>query len=130
MPGRTAHLDDATISEVVHHHGAIGLNFIDTFVSYKNPADKVTVTDPVEEIVYVKQHYGIDYVALGPDFIPSSDQRDTCAQGIERMADLRNVAIEMVHRGFSEDEIKKVLGGNLLNLYRRVWNQSACREAN
>ena len=97
--GRTAILDDATIGMVVQHHGVIALNFLEPFVSTKShlKGDDVTVSDLVDEIDYIQDHCGIEYVALGPDYIPWT-KNFRIVRGLRDMTEIKNVAREMVTR--------------------------------
>jgi microsomal dipeptidase-like Zn-dependent dipeptidase len=121
-PGGTAMLDDDTIHEVVRRHGVIALHFMGFFVCWKcSSGEDATVANLVDEIEYFKRTVGIDYVALGPDYIPSKGPRGW-VRGVRDMTELKNVAREMVIRGcFSDLDIQKVLGLNLLRLYGSVW---------
>jgi microsomal dipeptidase-like Zn-dependent dipeptidase len=128
-PGGSMMLDEAAICDVVRRHGVIALHFMDRFVSWRHwsaqPRVDATVADLVDEIDYIKQKFGIDYVALGPDYIPWEDNDHKWVRGLRDMTELKNVAREMVIRGgFSDQDIQKVLGLNLLQLYESVWKTS------
>ena len=41
------------------------------------------------------------------------------------MSLLPNVAREMVRHGFTDEEISKVLGGNLIRVFEKTWKQEA-----
>ena len=41
------------------------------------------------------------------------------------MSLLPNVAREMVRRGFTDEEISKVLGGNLIRVFEKTWKDGA-----
>jgi membrane dipeptidase len=125
-PGGTTVLDDETIHEVVRRHGVIALHFMDFIVSWKRHSEgsDVTVATLVDEIDYIKTRFGIDYVSLGPDYFPWKGQKRSWVRGARDMTELKNVAIEMVIRGYSDSDIQKVLGLNLLGLYSSVWKSS------
>jgi membrane dipeptidase len=119
-PGSTFYLDDDTIHTVVQRKGVVALHFMSKFVCYRCKADDVTVSNLVDEIDYFKRNNWIDYVALGPDYLPQPG--NTWARGIRTISELRrSIVIEMILRGYSDEDIKKVLGLNLLRLYERVW---------
>jgi membrane dipeptidase len=66
----------------------------------------------------IRQVAGIDYVGLGPDYSPMHGWR--WVEGAERFAGMPNVAREMVRRGYTDTEIRKVLGLNLMRVYGKV----------
>src|SRR5436305_9347428 len=47
---------------------------------------------------------------------------DNCYSWIVPVTDLGDITLGLVRRGYTDEEIRKVLGQNLLDLYRRVWN--------
>jgi membrane dipeptidase len=71
-----------------------------------------TVSDIVDHIDYVKNLIGIDHVALGSDF----DGVHSLPRGMENAARLPFITYEMMRRGYSDDEVRKVLGGNTLRV--------------
>jgi len=114
-------LDDDTITKIVARHGVVALHFAGFFVCYRCArGDSATVEHLVDEIDYFKRNNAIDNVALGPDYIPWRGTRPWIA-GVRDMTELRNVAVEMVLRGYTEPEVRKVLGDNLLQLYSKTW---------
>lgn len=64
----------------------------------------------VDHIDHIKQVAGIDYVGIGSDF----DGVPFLPAGMNGAEDLALVTYEMLRRGYTENEIKKVLGENLL----------------
>ena len=47
-----------------------------------------------------------------------------CTKGIGGLANFPNITEHMLRRGFHEDEIKKILGGNWLRVFRETWPNS------
>ena len=43
-------------------------------------------------------------------------------EGLEDISKVKNVSRGLVARGYLDEDILKILGGNLLELYRKVWN--------
>ena len=82
----------------------------------ENPLSSATVKDVANQIDHIKNLVGIDYVGLGSDF---NGVGGLLPVGLEDVSKYPNLVYELLVRGYSDEEIKKVLGGNLL----RVWKQ-------
>ncbi len=82
----------------------------------ENPLPSATVKDVANQIDHVKNLVGIDYVGLGSDF---NGVGGLLPVGLEDVSKYPNLVYELLVRGYSDEEIKKVLGTNLL----RVWKQ-------
>lgn len=77
---------------------------------------KVDVSLVVDHIDYVVNLVGVDYVGLGSDF----DGVTFLSSGLEDCSKLPEITKELVRRGYSEDDIKKILGGNFMRVFREV----------
>lgn len=75
-----------------------------------NPIYMPTYARIVDHIDHIKKIAGIDHVGLGSDF----DGVPMLPTGMNGAEDLVLVTYEMLRRGYSETDIKKVLGENLL----------------
>jgi microsomal dipeptidase-like Zn-dependent dipeptidase len=73
------------------------------------------VTTFVDHIGYIVGRIGIDHVGIGTDFDGGGG-----IPGFNDASEAMNVTVEMVRRGYSEEEIKKIWGGNLLRVWREV----------
>jgi membrane dipeptidase len=71
----------------------------------------------IDHIDHVAKVAGIDHVGLGSDFDGVSGQTP---QGIESAADLPRITEALLQRGYTAEQIHKVLGGNLLRVLRDV----------
>ncbi len=78
-----------------------------------------TVADCVDHIDYVKNLVGIDYVGIGSDF-DGGGGLDGCAD----VSEFPNITAEMLKRGYTEDEIRKVWGGNFFRVFSEVEKQA------
>jgi len=119
--GGTDHLDDETIRQIASNGGVLCLHFYQGYIRPPSGRARSTVEDLVNHVDHIKKLVGMDHVALGVDFFP--EKGAPWVQGLEKMQEMPNVAREMVRRGFSDDEIQKVLGQNLLRVYREVWKR-------
>ncbi len=72
----------------------------------------------MDQFVHAIQVAGIDHVGIGADFdgIPL----DGSPQGMEDVSKLPNITLELMKRGYSDADIKKVLGENLLRVMSEV----------
>jgi membrane dipeptidase len=71
----------------------------------------------LDEIDYLVAAIGVDHVGIGTDFF-GFDQAPTGFQSIE---DMPNVTLGLLQRGYSPDDVKKILGGNFLRVFDQVW---------
>jgi membrane dipeptidase len=88
-------------------------------LSEKYPKVLPTVADCVDHIDYVKNLVGIDYVGIGSDF-DGGGGVDGCAD----VSQFPNITAEMLKRGFTEEEISKVWGGNFFRVFSEVEKQA------
>ena len=106
-----------------------------------------TLSDYVDAIDDLVERVGIDHVGIGTDFTQDQSrdffrwllsrqgtqpQEERLAQfpdpvvhptGMETPDKLSNVAGELLNRGYRHEDITKILGGNWLRLFRRVWGE-------
>lgn len=75
-----------------------------------------TVTTVADHIDYVRKLVGIDYVGMGADY----DGIDTAPKGLEDVTKISNLTKELLARGYSEQDVRKVLGENFLRVFKRV----------
>ncbi len=78
------------------------------------PAPSYTViADHIDHAVKIG---GVDHVGLGSDF----DGIDSAPKGMEDVSKIPDLVRELARRGYSEQDLKKILGGNLLRVMREV----------
>ena len=71
----------------------------------------------IDHIDHIAKVAGIDHVGLGSDFDGVSG---ATPQGIDSAADLPKITQALLDRGYSADDIRKILGGNLLRVFREA----------
>ena len=98
-------LSDAEIRGVAKTGGVIGIGYWDAAICGTEP-EKVAAA-----IAHVRDLVGIDHVGLGSDFDGAVTTGFDTAQ-------LVFVTQALVDRGFTPEEIRKVMGGNVLRLLR------------
>jgi membrane dipeptidase len=77
---------------------------------------KLTVDGWVAVVDRAIQMVGEDHVALGTDF----DGGPTPPRGMRDVSDLPMITDAMLRRGYSDERIRKFLGGNLLRVFRQI----------
>ena len=93
-----------------------GLNAAIRTLNDANPFYVVPYTRIVDHIDHIKQVAGIDHVGIGSDF----DGIPYLPEGMHGAEDLVLVTYEMLRRGYTESEIRKVLGENFLRAMSQV----------
>jgi len=96
-------LDDYAAKEYQHEVGAAQKAF-------------ATVDDVAAHIDHAVKIAGIDHVGIGSDF----DGISAPPQGLEDVSKMPAVVAALLKRGYSETDIKKILGGNTLRVIRAV----------
>lgn len=98
--------------------GIVNINFYWRFLGEKE--DEVDVKTIADHIDYVVDLVGVDYVGLGSDFDGASMPKD-----IASVRDLPKLTEELIRRGYSREDIEKILGKNNLRLLKEVEEKSS-----
>lgn len=87
---------------------------------------KLEATDPlppspplsvlIDHIDHIARVAGIDHVGLGSDF----DGVPSLPEGMKDVSELPNITYELLRRGYSEKDIRKVLGENFLRVFAQA----------
>ena len=127
-------LTDDQIRAIADQDGVISVCFFPDFLQGDPPGAE----DVVEQMAYVGELVGIEHVGLGFDyfdFLPADEARarlrkaatmpeyipyPNYAKGLEGIEKLPHITEVMVQRGFSPDDIRAVLGGNLIRTWSRI----------
>ena len=86
----------------------------------KAAADRIPrppLSDLIDHIDHIAKVAGIDHVGLGSDFDGVSGQ---LPEGIDSPADLPKITAALMARGYSAEDCRKILGGNLLRVFKEV----------
>jgi membrane dipeptidase len=93
--------------------GVLAINFYPPFL---NLTDEATIEDVVNHITYASEIMGVEHVGLGSDF----DGIETVPTGLENIEYLPRLIDTLENKGFSSEEIAKIMGNNIIGLLKRV----------
>ena len=78
-----------------------------------NPLPPLPISKLIDHIDHIAKVAGIDHVGLGADFDGSNDM----PEGAQDVSMLPNITYELLKRGYSEQDIRKILGENFLRVF-------------
>lgn len=104
-------LSDQQIKSLAAKGGVVGITFVPEFVG----GDKASIDEVLNHIDHAVAVGGIDCVGFGSDF----DGTDTLA-GIEDCTRWPLLTRRLIERGYNEEEIQKILGGNFMRVIGQV----------
>ena len=78
--------------------------------------NQATIEDAVAHIDHVVKLVGVDHVGIGSDW----DGISTVPAGLEDVSKMPALTARLLQRGYSENDVKKILGGNFLRVMRQV----------
>ena len=84
-------------------------------VDDKFPQQLANVSDVVDHIDHLVKIAGINHVGIGTDFDGGGG-----VEGCKDVSEMGNITLEMVKRGYSKKDIKKIWGGNLMRVMKDV----------
>jgi len=85
--------------------------------SYMDRISRPPLSMLIDHIDHIAKVAGIDHVGLGSDFDGVSGQ---LPEGLDSPADLPKITQALLDRGYSAEDCRKILGGNLLRVFREV----------
>jgi len=117
LTDNSRNLSDELLLRIRDNGGVAHVTAFDAYVSDTEPA---TVADLVDHVDYMVDLIGIEHVGISSDFDGGG--------GIEGWSDASetfNVTLELVRRGYSEEEIEMLWSGNLLRVLDEVQSVAA-----
>ncbi|HYF39994.1 MAG TPA: dipeptidase [Gemmatimonadales bacterium] len=79
-----------------------------------HPQPRATLAQVADHIEHVRKVAGVDHVGIGSDF----DGIDTVPEGLEDVSRFPYLFAELIRRGWNDNDLKKLAGGNLLRAFR------------
>ncbi len=107
-------MDDETLLALKDNGGVIQIVALGRYVK-SDGSSPATVQDFVDHIDHAVGLIGIDHVGISSDFDGGGG-----IAGWNDASETFNVTLELVRRGYTEEQIRKLWGGNLL----RVWREA------
>jgi membrane dipeptidase len=130
-------LTDEQIKALAKKGGMIGLSCNSAMSSKEN--DKPTAKDLIKHVDHICKLVGIDHVGLGPDIIEPHNfltkqgwlegvfyvvRESHSVENVNSPAEMpqfmESFTEGLIQHGYKEEEIKKILGGNWLRVYKQV----------
>jgi membrane dipeptidase len=84
----------------------------------QNPEPRGTVADVADHVDHIRQVAGIDHVGIGSDFY--NDGSKSMVVGLENPSKYPSLFAELLRRGYSDEDLKKIAGRNLLRAMREM----------
>ncbi|MBN1989993.1 MAG: dipeptidase [Bacteroidales bacterium] len=84
-------------------------------INEKYPSKLATVSDVVDHIDHMVKVAGIDHVGIGTDFDGGGG-----VDGCRDASEMKNITVELLRRGYSEKDIRKIWGENFLRVFRKA----------
>lgn len=119
---------DEILAQLPKNGGIVMVTFVPSFSSQAvadynkkddafkkaNAAPRATVADVANHIDHIKKIAGIDHIGLGGDF----DGIEDVVLGLEDTSKYPNLIVELLKRGYTDGEIKKITSENILRVLR------------
>ncbi len=86
----------------------------------QNPAPVATLETVVDHIDYIRDRIGVDYIGIGGDY----DGIPLLPEGLKDVSTYPDLFAELLYRGYSDEDLKKIAGLNALRVMREVEQES------
>ena len=110
-------LSDEQLRALAKNGGVIQLCLLDAYIN--KDRKNACLDDAVRHIDHIVQVAGIDYVGIGSDFDGGGGLVD--CKGSD---DLIKITVKLMEKGYSEEDIAKIWGGNFLRVLNAVQQQA------
>jgi len=120
---------DDVLRRLPQNGGVVMVTFVPSFVNAeaarwsslppdqrKGSEPRATMEDVIRHIEHIRRVAGVDHVGIGGDF----DGITTVVQGLEDVSTYPALFAELARRGWSEEDLAKLAGGNVLRAWREA----------
>ena len=121
---------DAILQQLAKNGGVICVTFVPGFVSpkvnawnalskedqAKQPMPQASIADVADHIDHIRKVAGIDHIGIGSDF----DGITQTIPGLDDVSKYPALTAELLKRGYSDGDVKKILGQNILRVFREA----------
>jgi membrane dipeptidase len=108
-------LTDGQLRALAEKGAVVGVTFVPAFVSER--AEDASLERLLDHIGHIVQTAGIDHVGLGSDFDGFHPPEP---KGLEDVTCMPAITAGLVTRGYAEEDVRKILGGNFMRVFREV----------
>ena len=119
-------LTDEQIEKIAENGGVVGMNSVNMFTDPSK--EKATVSDLINHVDHIVKIGGIDHVGIGfdicngfTDYLKLEDPLPAY-DIITSHRHLPEFTAGLIERGYSDEEIIKILGGNFLRVYEAIFD--------
>ncbi len=121
---------DAILRQLPKNGGVVMVTFVPGFISQEvadfnalpaearvgKEAPRATIIQVADHIDHIKKVAGIDHIGLGGDF----DGITQVVLGLEDTATYPDLLAELLRRGYSDDDVRKIAGRNILRVLKKA----------
>ena len=117
---------DNVLQLTAKNGGVVMVTFVPGFISQavadhdankaEGPAPRATLAQVADHIDHLRKVAGIDHIGLGGDF----DGITQVVAGLEDVSKYPDLTAELLKRGYSDEDVKKVLGLNVLRVLKQA----------
>ena len=117
---------DNVLQLTARNGGVVMVTFVPGFISQAvadhdakkadGPAPKATLAQVADHIDHIRKVAGIDHIGLGGDF----DGITQVVTGLEDVSKYPDLTAELLRRGYQDDDLKKILGLNVLRVMKQA----------
>lgn len=118
LTDHSRNLDDEQLRAVAENGGVVQTVALDAYV--RGESETASVSDLVDHVDYMVNLIGIEHVGISSDFDGGGG-----IDGWQDASETFNVTLELVRRGYSEEEIAQIWSGNLLRALDRAQEVAA-----
>ena len=104
-------LDDEQLLAVARNGGVVHVTAYPAFLRIAGREGRVGLAELVDHVDYIVDLIGIDHVGISSDFDGGGG-----IDGWDDASETLNVTLELVRRGYSEEDIAKIWSGNILRV--------------
>jgi membrane dipeptidase len=84
-------------------------------INEEYPPNRPTLQDAIDHLDHMVEVMGVDHVGIGSDFDGGGG-----LVGINDVSEMPNITKELLLRGYTKEDIRKIWGGNLMRVFREV----------
>jgi len=107
-------LTDEQLEGIAASGGLVAVTYVPDFLS--QGGQQASLEKVLDHVDYIVGRIGVEHVGLGSDF----DGFGGVLPGLEDVSRLPHLTAGLVARGYSDEHVSQILGGNYLRVFRQV----------